>query len=151
MDNQVEFSDFKLHKEDFCLWNAKEKRLVDKKNVYHYTTVIELLNNNSIELLENEEFISALGLPLKLQEEIKIAVYRDEYGETESLQEFLNTNKKDKVEERFITLISKIGLQPFDNLEGIVQYIFEYILSLPKDNWGDEDIMFGFQYWVESK
>ena len=62
-----------------------------------------------------------------------------------------NLNKKDKLETRFINMITNIGMGVPDNFEDVVQFIYEYILDLPESNWGDEDIAMGLQLWIESK
>ena len=64
-----------ISKEDFILLNTKtNKPIEDLDIVYHYTSVIELVNTRSIKLGENEEFVCVAELPLSLQVKISEAI-----------------------------------------------------------------------------
>ena len=64
-----------ISREDFVIWKPKTKELVeDADTVYHYTTIIELINNFDLSLQDDEEIICVAELPLRLQEEINNAI-----------------------------------------------------------------------------
>ena len=64
-----------ISREDFVIWKRKTKELVeDADTVYHYTTIIELINNFELSLQDDEEIICVAELPLRLQEEISNAI-----------------------------------------------------------------------------
>jgi len=64
-----------ISNEDFVIWNYKTKKLIEESDiVYHYTTIIELINNSGIHLQDNEEIICVVALPLILQQEISNAI-----------------------------------------------------------------------------
>ena len=64
-----------ISKEDYVLWNYKTKELVeDADTVYHYTSIIELLNDGMVLELAKEEFICVTELPLELQRKISEAI-----------------------------------------------------------------------------
>jgi len=63
-----------------------------------------------------------------------------------------SVEKKDEIEKRFITIITKIGMNIPDNFEDIVQYIYEDVCeTADADNWNDNDIVIAFRRWIESK
>jgi hypothetical protein len=64
-----------ISREDFVIWKPKTKELVeDADTVYHYTTIIELINNFELSLQDDEEIICVAELPLSLQKEISNAI-----------------------------------------------------------------------------
>lgn len=63
-----------ISREDYVLWNYKIKKLIeDVDTVYHFTTVVELLNDG-FQVHKDEEFIAVHALPLTLQQEISNAI-----------------------------------------------------------------------------
>lgn len=60
--------------------------------------------------------------------------------------------KKDFIEDKFINLVTKIGMDLPDNYEDIVQYIYEDVCETADElNWNDSDIVIGFRRWIESR
>jgi hypothetical protein len=65
----------KISKEDFIIFNTKTKQPKESLDiVYHYTSIIELINTRSLTLLEDEEIISVADLPIDLQIKINNAI-----------------------------------------------------------------------------
>jgi hypothetical protein len=63
-----------ISKEDYVLWNYKTKKLIeDVDTVYHFTTVVELLNDG-FQVHKDEEFIAVHALPIPLQKIISDAI-----------------------------------------------------------------------------
>jgi len=64
----------KEFREDYVLWNYKTKKLIeDVDTVYHFTTVVELLNDG-FQVHKDEEFIAVHALPISLQKIISEAI-----------------------------------------------------------------------------
>jgi hypothetical protein len=64
-----------ISREDFVIWKPKTKELVEDADiVYHYTTIIEMINNFDLSLQDDEEIICVASLPWRLQEEINSAI-----------------------------------------------------------------------------
>jgi hypothetical protein len=64
-----------ISREDFVIWNYKDRKLIeDSDTVYHYTTIIEMINTFQLSLQDNQELICVAELPLRLQEEISNAI-----------------------------------------------------------------------------
>jgi len=64
-----------VRREDFVIWNYKDRKLIeDSDTVYHYTTIIEMINTFQLSLQDNQELICVAELPLRLQEEISNAI-----------------------------------------------------------------------------
>ena len=64
-----------ISREDFVIWNYKDRKLIeDSDTVYHYTTIIEMINTFQLLLQDNQELICVAELPLRLQEEISNAI-----------------------------------------------------------------------------
>jgi hypothetical protein len=64
-----------ISREDFVIWKPITKELVEDADiVYHYTSIIELINTFSLSLQDDEEIICVAELPLRLQEEISNAI-----------------------------------------------------------------------------
>ena len=64
-----------ISKFDFAIWNSKTESLVEVADtVYHYTTVVELVNDGGLKLGEDEELISVAELPIRLQKIISEAI-----------------------------------------------------------------------------
>ena len=146
----MDYEDFKLHDGDYVL--LRNNQPVEKLDIiYHHTSVIELMNTKEFQLDEGIKFVEMTKLPVELQIKYRLALYQNEYGQNQSYKIALNNLLKDRIEKDFITIISRIGMTVPENLEDIIQSIFEYILDLPKRVYGDEDILFGFQNWIESK
>ena len=60
--------------------------------------------------------------------------------------------KKDLIEEMFITLVTRIGIDIPDNFEVIVQFIYEDVCeTADEQNWHSGDVAIGFRRWIESK
>ena len=60
--------------------------------------------------------------------------------------------KKDLIEEMFITLVTQIGIDIPDNFEDIVQFIYEDVCeTADEQNWHSGDVAIGFRRWIESK
>lgn len=58
---------------------------------------------------------------------------------------------RDDVERMVIDIFTRIGCDVPDNLEVIVQFIYEDILeTADKNNWHSGDVAIGFRRWVES-
>jgi hypothetical protein len=68
--NSIEYNDIELKnisKEDFVIWNTKDKAPIEAYDtVYHYTSVIELLNDG-FKLNEEEIFMCVAELPISEQ------------------------------------------------------------------------------------
>ena len=65
-----------INKEDFIIWNKVTKKPIEDLDiVYHYTTIVEMINEDCLVLGENEELICIAELPLGLQKQIKIALH----------------------------------------------------------------------------
>ena len=66
-----------ISKYDFVIWKPKTKELVEDSDiVYHYTTIIEMINTFSLSLQDDEEIISVAELPMNLQREINNSIER---------------------------------------------------------------------------
>ena len=64
-----------ISREDFVIWNYKTKELVEDADiVYHYTTIIEMINGFDLSLQDDEEIKCVAELPLKWQKEINEAI-----------------------------------------------------------------------------
>ena len=60
-----------INKQDFIIWNKVTKEPIENLDiVYHYTTIIEMINDNCLVLGENEELICIAELPLRIQKQI---------------------------------------------------------------------------------
>ena len=63
-----------ISREDFILVNKETQQPIERLDiVYHYSTVIELVNDG-FKLRDNEEFVSVAQLPLNLQWQISLAI-----------------------------------------------------------------------------
>jgi hypothetical protein len=63
-----------ISREDFILVNKETQQPIERLDiVYHYSTVIELVNDG-FKLRDNEEFIFVNQLPLALQRQISLAI-----------------------------------------------------------------------------
>ena len=150
-DSIPKFDDFKFTDEMYVLL-SEGKPVEDLTIVYHYTTVIETINNG-VKLSLTEEFIKINSLTsLQLHLDYRKAKYEELYGITESLRVVLNNEKKDEVEKLLINELSKLGMNTPSNLEDIVQYCFEHIDdTADKENWGDTDVVIAFRSWIEEQ
>ena len=144
------FEDFKLYEGNYVVMNGNLPT-GGFDLVYYHTTLAEIINDNGFSLNKGEVLVQITDLSPELQMKFRLALYLSEYGQTDSYLIAINNLLKDRIEQDFIRLITKIGMEIPENHEDIIQSIFEYILELPKDVYGDEDIMFGFQYWIENK
>lgn len=68
-----------ISKEDYVIWNVKEDRPVETYDiVYHYTTIIEMINSDKqFKLSDDEEIVSVASL--KLSEQRKYSETLEEY------------------------------------------------------------------------
>jgi hypothetical protein len=144
----MKFNAFKLSNEDYVLIENGEPK-EDLHTIYHYTSIIEMVNERQAYL--GGEYVCMTELSQELQLKYRFAIYKEKYGITKSYTQALNKAKRDEVETGFISFIGSMNMELPENYDDIVQYIFEYIIKLPKENWGEEDIIFGFQHWIESK
>ena len=63
-----------ISKEDYILWDSFDECPTERlDNVYHYTTIIELMNDG-FRLNRNEEWICVASLPISLQKQISEAI-----------------------------------------------------------------------------
>ena len=63
-----------ISREDFILVNKETQQPIERLDiVYHYSTVIELVNNG-FKLKDNEQFVFVAQLPLALQRQISLAI-----------------------------------------------------------------------------
>ena len=63
-----------ISREDFILVNKETQQPIERLDiVYHYSTVIELVNNG-FKLRDNEQFVFVAQLPLALQRQISLAI-----------------------------------------------------------------------------
>ena len=70
MENKVK----NISRFDYILWDKlNNKPLEHLDTVYHYTSVIESINNG-LKLKESEEFVCVAELPIAWQEKINIAI-----------------------------------------------------------------------------
>ena len=59
---------------------------------------------------------------------------------------------RDEIETMVINIFTRIGCDVPDNLEDIVQFVYEDILeTADKDNWHSGDVDIAFRRWIESK
>jgi hypothetical protein len=64
-----------ISKEDYIIWdNEKNEPLEDLDTVYHYTSIVELFNDDNFGLKGNEEIRCVAELPLKWQKKINQAI-----------------------------------------------------------------------------
>ena len=64
-----------ISKEDYIIWdNEKNEPLEDLDIVYHYTSIVELFNDDNFGLKGNEEIRCVAELPLKWQKRINQAI-----------------------------------------------------------------------------
>ena len=64
-----------ISKEDYIIWdNEKNEPLEDLDIVYHYTSIVELINGDNFGLRSNEEIRCVAELPLKWQKKINQAI-----------------------------------------------------------------------------
>ena len=64
-----------ISKEDYIIWdNEKNEPLEDLDIVYHYTSIVELINDDNFGLKGNEEIRCVAELPLKWQKRINQAI-----------------------------------------------------------------------------
>ena len=64
-----------ISKEDYIIWdNDKNEPLEDLDIVYHYTSIVELINDDNFGLKSNEEIKCVAELPLKWQRKINQAI-----------------------------------------------------------------------------
>ena len=64
-----------ISKEDYIIWdNEKNEPLEDLDIVYHYTSIVELINDDNFALRSNEEIRCVAELPLKWQKRINQAI-----------------------------------------------------------------------------
>ena len=64
-----------ISKEDYIIWdNEKNDPLEDLDIVYHYTSIVELFNDDNFGLKGNEEIRCVAELPLKWQKRINQAI-----------------------------------------------------------------------------
>ena len=64
-----------ISKEDFILWDTiNDKPLEDHDTVYHFTTVVEMINTDGINLLEGQEFRCVAELSMNWQKKISAAI-----------------------------------------------------------------------------
>jgi hypothetical protein len=63
-----------ISKEDYIIWNTKEKQPVEELYyVYHYTTVIDIANDR-FNLKENDIWMCVAELPVHWQKKISEAI-----------------------------------------------------------------------------
>ena len=73
MENKVK----NISRFDYILWDKlNNKPLEDLDIVYHYTSVVELINDG-FKLNESEEFVCIAELPLEWQEKINISIEKN--------------------------------------------------------------------------
>ena len=144
----MKFDDFKLSNEDYVLIENGEPK-EDLDIVYHYSSIVEMVNERQAYL--GGEYVCMTELSPELQLKYRLALYKHKYGITKSYTQALNKTKRDEIETAFISFVGNMSMELPENYDDIVQYIFEYIIELPKDDWGEDDIIFGFQHWIESK
>jgi hypothetical protein len=64
-----------ISKEDYIIWdNEKNEPLEEWDSVYHYTSIVDLFNDNDFALKGNEEIRRVAELPLKWQKKINQAI-----------------------------------------------------------------------------
>ena len=64
-----------ISKEDYIIWdNEKNEPLEDLDCVYHYTSIVDLFNDDDFDLKGNEEIRCVAELPLKWQKKINQAI-----------------------------------------------------------------------------
>jgi hypothetical protein len=64
-----------ISKEDFILWdNINNQPLENHDTVYHYTTVVEIINTDGFKLLEGQSLIRVSELSLDWQKIISEAI-----------------------------------------------------------------------------
>jgi hypothetical protein len=64
-----------ISKEDYIIWdNEKNEPLEEWDSVYHYTSIVDLFNDDDFALKGNEEIRRVAELPLKWQKKINQAI-----------------------------------------------------------------------------
>jgi hypothetical protein len=64
-----------ISREDYVIWNIEDDIPVEDLDiVYHYTSIIELINDGGLKLQKNEELISVAELSLTWQGLISDAI-----------------------------------------------------------------------------
>ena len=64
-----------ISKEDYIIWdNEKNEPLEEWDSVYHYTSIVDLFNDDDFALKGNEEIRCVAELPLKWQKKINQAI-----------------------------------------------------------------------------
>ena len=64
-----------ISKEDFILWDIEnDKPLENYDTVYHYTTVVEIINTDGFHIQKNIELRCVAELPIKWQKIISDAI-----------------------------------------------------------------------------
>lgn len=64
-----------ISREDYIIWDKIKNEPVDKLDVvYHFTTIIELINEFELSLQDGEELRCVAELPIKWQELIDDAI-----------------------------------------------------------------------------
>ena len=70
MENKVK----NISRFDYILWDKSNNKPLERLDiVYHYTSIIELINDG-FKLNESEEFVCVAELPIAWQEKINIAI-----------------------------------------------------------------------------
>ena len=152
MEEEMKFEDFKLYDGNYIVIDVNTKQPISGFDiVYYHTTIVELINGGGLILKDNERLKELTKLSPELQMKYRLALYSQEYGQTESYLDALNFILRDEIEKRFINQLTKIDTGIPNNIADIVQHIFEYIINLDKDGWGDDDIGFGFNDWIENQ
>lgn len=71
IDNNIDYDDIilkNISKEDYVIWNTLHKAPIEAYDtVYHYTSIIEMINTSSFKLADNEEITCIAELPMKEQ------------------------------------------------------------------------------------
>ena len=63
-----------ISNQDYVIWNRKYDHVIDSLDtVYHYTTIIEMVNNG-FKLMPNEEIVPVASLPISWRYKINEAI-----------------------------------------------------------------------------
>ena len=158
---------YKLHHFDACIFGFDNKILVNGGTAHKPSRIeaekIRLLLNtfanisfeelntaiNHLEILR-KQCNNGSDLQKSVTESICILTRFEDIDQ--ELTQFSNLIEKDNIEKQVITRLKKLLPVVPKNYEDIVQYVFEYLLSLPSfPNYDIDEIDIALLEWIESK
>jgi len=120
-----------ISKEDYVLFNHKKNELVDPYDVvYHYTTIVEMLNDG-FKIKEHEMFVPVAGLSRNLQAKISVSI---ELTKDNGFLNRLNVISKVMYNGMFVNIDDYVTLFRYDDDEGNCTIMLQV--------YGDDDDVF---------